>query len=92
MATYKIWSCKLKRPDTLKGHRTLEAATRKAGDHGFIYDHSTKAVYQVMRLSDGRLRRYNTITEAGECNTGGFDIMSAIQSFGISLPTYEACE
>lgn len=84
---FKIWSCKLKRPDTLKSHRTLEAATKKAGDHGFVFDPSTNTVFQVMTLASGQLRRYNTATEAGECNTGNFDMRKAMHAFNIPMPS-----
>ena len=83
MSKLKIWSCKLKRPDTLKSHRTLEAATKKAGDHGFVYCPETDTVYQVHKMSSGFLERFDTEAQAAMCNTGGFDMREAMASFGI---------
>ena len=73
------WSCKLKRPDTLKAHRSLDAATRKAGDHGFVYDLVADRVYQVHTMANGQLRRFDTETQSERCNTGGFDIRASVK-------------
>lgn len=79
----KIWSCKIQRPDTLKSHRSLDAATKKAGDHGFVYCPETDRVFQVHTMTDGRLKRFDVVKQAKDCNTGGFDMRKAMASFGI---------
>ena len=83
MSKLKIWSCKLKRPDTLKSHRTLETATKRAGDHGFVYCPDTDRVYQVHKMVGGGLARFDTATQADMCNTGGFDMRKALAQFDI---------
>lgn len=83
MVTDKIWSCKLKRPDTLRSHRTIEAASKRAGDHGFVYNPVTSDVYQVFAMSDNTNRLYSTSKQPNECNTGGFDMRAAMAEFDI---------
>lgn len=80
-----FWSCRLKRPDTLKRHRLESAAIKKAGDHGFIYDTDTKKVYQVFEMAGGELKKFDTEKQANECNTGGFDMIKAMKSFDIEV-------
>lgn len=86
MDKFKIWSCKLKRPDTLKSHRTLEAAAKKVGDHGFVNDPSVDAVYQVIAMVNNTFLFIDTKKNASRCNTGGFDMLAAMDSFGIERP------
>lgn len=33
-----FYSCKFNRPETIKSHRTLEAAIKAAGDFGMVFD------------------------------------------------------
>ena len=79
----KIWSCKLKRPDTLKSHRSIDAATKKAGDHGFVYCPEANDVFQIHEMVDGSLKRFSTSLQPSMCNTGGFDMRDALASFDI---------
>lgn len=83
MTKLKIWSCKIHRPDTLKSHRTLGAATKKAGDHGFVYCPDDDTVFQVHTMVNGELKRFDTILESMQCNTGGFDMRKALAEFEI---------
>ena len=83
MKAIKFWSCKLKRPDTLNSHLSLEAATKKAGDHGFVYCPESDRVYQAHRMAGGSLKLFDTVEQTADCNTGGFDMRAAMAAFGI---------
>lgn len=83
MVTNKIWSCKLKRPDTLKSHRTIEAAIKRVGDHGFVYCPESNDVYQVFAMTDNTKRMFSTSKQPRHCNTGGFDMRAAMTSLDI---------
>jgi hypothetical protein len=80
MATPKIWSCKLNRPETLKSHRTIAEAINKVGHQGLIYEPEKKAVFQIFELANGLPRLFNTETQADKCNTCGFDMRQAMQN------------
>ncbi|MDK9793330.1 hypothetical protein [Vibrio sp. D431a] len=80
----QYWSCRFNRPDSLKKHRTLQAAIRNAGSFGCIYDKASKKVYQVLRMAgSGELEIYDTVEQAASCSLNGFDMLSAMDSFGI---------
>ncbi|MFK5949518.1 MAG: hypothetical protein QM500_12200 [Methylococcales bacterium] len=81
----KIWSCKINRPDTLKSHRSLDAATKKAGDYGFVYDPDTDTVFLVQTMSNGTLKRFNTNDEPVSQEIGGFDMRAAMKEFDIPM-------
>ena len=74
-----FWSCKLKQPDTLKRHKTFEAAAKRVGCHGFVYSEADQTVKQVMLMSNGTLRGYDVDKSPTDCNTGGFDMREALR-------------
>lgn len=78
-----FWSCKLKRPDTLKRHKTFETAAKRVGCHGFVYSEADQTVKQVMLMSDNTLRGFDVDKSPSRCNTGGFDMREALRSFKI---------
>ncbi len=79
----RFWSCRLKRPETLKAHRTFQVAAKRVGDHGFVYSEADDSVRQVFKMSDGTLRGYDVDKSPAKCNTGDFDMRSALKDAGI---------
>lgn len=78
-----FWSCKLKRPDTLKRHKTFDTAAKRAGDHGFVYSEDDQTVKQIFQMSDNTFKGFDVDKLASRCNTGGFDMREALRSFKI---------
>jgi hypothetical protein len=78
-----FWSCKLKRPDTLKRHKTFDTAAKRAGDHGFVYSEADKTVKQIFQMSNNTLQGVDVDKLASRCNTGGFDMRETLRSFNI---------
>jgi len=89
MEKYKIWSCKLNRAYTLKSHRTLEAAAKKAGDYGVVYDPKDDSVYQAFTMADNSVQLFHSVKNAARCSIGKFDMRAEMDSFGISRPKSE---
>lgn len=81
--TASFWSCKLKRPDTLKRHKTFEAAAKAAGDYGFVYSVNDNTVKQVFKRATGIIESYDTKEQSQYCDTQGFDMLAALRSFNI---------
>lgn len=90
MSEFKIWSCKLNQPHTLKSHRTLDAAAKRVGDYGVVYDPETNAVYQVFHMSNNTIARFNTVSQSNHCSLGGFDMRAAMNEFNIAMPVHFA--
>jgi hypothetical protein len=78
-----FWSCKLKRPETLKRHKTFDVAARRVGDHGFVFSEEDKSVKQVFMLSNNTLRGVDVDKQMDRCNTGGFDMRKALKDAGV---------
>lgn len=78
-----FWSCRFKRPDTLKRHKSFEAAAKKAGNNGFVYSGNDKSVKQVFIRANGEVESYDTATQPQYCDTCGFDMREAMRSFNI---------
>jgi hypothetical protein len=78
-----FWSCKIKRPDGLKRHRTFEVAAKRVGERGFVYSELDGTVQQVFKMIDGSLTGYDVDKQPEYCNTEGFDMRKALSEFGI---------
>ncbi len=77
-STNWFWSCKLKKPETLKRHKTFSVAMRKAGDNGFVFSDADQSVKQVFLMADGSLKGFDVDLQPQDCNTGGFDMREVV--------------
>lgn len=73
-----FYSCKINRPATLKRHRTLNAAKKAAGDFGFVYDSENDSVFQIFKMSNNSLSKFNVATQPEKCITSGFDMRKVV--------------
>lgn len=78
-----FWSCKLKRPDTLKRHRTFEVAAKRVGDYGLVYSESDGSVKQVFNMLNGEIKAYDTEQHKSRCHLYGFDMKAEMRAFNI---------
>lgn len=53
-----FYSCKFNRAETIKSHRTLEAAIKAAGDFGMVFDRANNIERQVHLMSNNRLMSF----------------------------------
>lgn len=53
-----FYSCKFNRPETIKSHRTLDAAIKAAGDFGMVFDKESMKEHQVHLMSNKQLKSF----------------------------------
>ncbi|MCY9864979.1 hypothetical protein OTK49_20905 [Vibrio coralliirubri] len=53
-----FYSCKFNRSETIKSHRTLEAAIKAAGDFGMVFDKGLNIERQVHRMANNQLSSF----------------------------------
>ena len=53
---------KFNKPDTIRSHKTKDAAIKKAGDFGMIYDTEIKLESQVHAMSNNTLKAHSAGT------------------------------
>lgn len=53
-----FYSCKFNRVETIKSHRTLEAAIKAAGDFGMVFDRENNIERHVHLMSNNRMMSF----------------------------------
>lgn len=86
MEKFKIWSCKINRPETLKSHRTLDAAAKRVGELGFIYDPQGDKVYQVREMANRTLKLFDAESNSTSVESCGFSMREALANANIPIP------
>lgn len=81
--THWFWSCKLKRPETLKRHKTFDAAAKRVGDHGFVYSEADQTVKQVFHMTNHTFKGFDVDLSPADCNTGDFDMREVLRNYNI---------
>lgn len=52
------YSCKFNRAETIKSHRTLEAAIKTAGDFGMVFERESSTERQVHLMSNNQMKSF----------------------------------
>lgn len=95
----KFWSYKLGRPESLKSHRTMDAAKKRAADYGLVYCPDSHDVFQAFKLSNGDVGAYSIAHSPSMCTVtvDDYDLIGLLEEKGhiaaqVKLPQYFVCD